>query len=327
VTEDDGTPGWDAIDAALDRLYPGVEPRHLGTMVRWRMGGPDPLDGISIYRRPDHWHLVSYGMSELYQKESTDPTRSGWGFEFTIRVARNDSDGEPIWAANLLQNVARYVFQSGNTFEAGHHIDLNGPINLDHPDTRIRAAAFITDPELDLIDTPNGRLEFLQLVGITPDEYEACKSWDTAKVLALIAARVPMLVTDLDRDSVLADPAAAALVVEGTARDGSNLGSLVVDVARWSAEPEPVVTFGAYAAPRVAAALDGRLPFGRGLAVDGPENQILLRPDEQGFVTTIDEETVEIGLTAATAAELGAALRAGPGRHPISTGLTVEVVD
>jgi hypothetical protein len=294
------------------------------------MGGPDPLDGISIYRRPDHWHLVTYGMSELYQKESTDPTRSGWGFEFTIRVAVGGADkngeGEPIWAANLLQNLGRYVFQSGNTFESGHHIDLNGPIS-GHPDTRIRAAAFITDPELDVIDTPNGRLEFLQLVGVTSDEYEACKSWDTAKVLALIAARVPMLVTDVDRDSVLADPAAHAQVVEGTARDGSKLGSLVVDVARWSTEPEPVVTFGAYAAPRIAAALDGRLPFGRGLAVDGHEGQLLLRPDEQGFVTSIDEKTVEIGLTAAAAAELGAALRAGPGRHPLSTGLTVEIVD
>jgi hypothetical protein len=326
VTDDESAPGWDAIDANLDRLYPGVEPRHLGTVMRWSTGGPDPLDGISIYLRPDHWHLISYGMSELYQKESADPARSGWGFEFTIRVARAaDDDSDPIWAVNLLQNLARYVFQSGNTFGAGHHIDLNGPINLDRPDTRIRAVAFITDPELDIIDTPNGRLEFLQLVGITTDEYEACKSWDTAKVLKLVAARVPTLVTDLDRGSVLSDPAAAARVAEGIARDGSNLGSLVVDVVRCTAGPEPVVTFGSYAAPRVAGALDGRLPFGRGLAIDGPDGQILFRPDDTGGIVAIDDETVEIGLTAAAAAELGAALRAGPGRHRLSTGLTVAV--
>ena len=39
-------PGWDAIDAALDRLYPGIEPKHYATLLKWSLGGPDPLDGI-----------------------------------------------------------------------------------------------------------------------------------------------------------------------------------------------------------------------------------------------------------------------------------------
>jgi suppressor of fused-like protein len=320
------TPGWDAIDAALDRLYPGMEPKHLGTIMRWSEGGPDPLDGISLYARPGHWHLVSYGMSELYQKESTVAEYSGWGFEFTIRVARTDEDTEPIWAVNLLQNLARYVNESGNVFGSGHHIDLNGPINLDRPDTRIRAAAFIADPELETIDTAHGQVAFLQLVGLTLDEYEACKSWDTAQVLALVAAKVPMLVTDLDRDSVLADPATAALVADGIARDGSKLGSLAVDVARWSVQPEPVVTFGAYAAPRVAAALDGRLPFGRGLAIDGPDGQILFKADDRDAITEVDARTIEIGLSPPTAADLGAALRSTPGHYRLPTGLTVEII-
>jgi suppressor of fused len=323
---EDGAVGWTAIDTALDQLYPGVEPKHYGTVMRWRLGGPDPLDGISIYRRPDHWHIVSYGMSELFEKESADLDHSGWGFEFTIRVARRGGDGEPMWALNLLQNLARYVFNSGNTFGSGHHIDLNGPINLDHPQTRIRAAAFITDPELTELDTPNGRVEFLQLVGITLDEYEACKRWDTAKVLALVADRVPMLVTDLDRDSVLDDPDLAALVEAGTRQDGSNMGSLAVDVADWSA-PDRVLTFGAYAAPRVADALDGRLPFGRGLAIDGPERQLLFRADTESSITAIAEHSVEFALSTVDAEALGTALRAGPGRRVLPNGVTVAIKD
>ena len=39
----DEAPGWSAIDAALQRVYPGVEPKHLGTIIGWRLGGPDPL--------------------------------------------------------------------------------------------------------------------------------------------------------------------------------------------------------------------------------------------------------------------------------------------
>src|SRR6187402_878939 len=73
--------GWDAIDARLAELYGDVEPMHWGTIVSWRLGGPDPLDGISAYDNPGpprHWHFVSYGLSDLFDKESEDPARSGW---------------------------------------------------------------------------------------------------------------------------------------------------------------------------------------------------------------------------------------------------------
>jgi hypothetical protein len=66
-------PGWDAIDAHLGQLYPGAEPRHYGTLHRFSLGGPDPLDGVSYYPRAEpvpHWHIVGYGMSELYAKET-----------------------------------------------------------------------------------------------------------------------------------------------------------------------------------------------------------------------------------------------------------------
>jgi hypothetical protein len=87
----DPVPGWDAINAALEPTYGEVEPLHWGTVKRWRNGGPDPLDGISAYRvdgPPPHWHFVSYGLSELYRKESEDPEVSGWGIELTFRLGR-----------------------------------------------------------------------------------------------------------------------------------------------------------------------------------------------------------------------------------------------
>jgi hypothetical protein len=33
-----------------------------------------------------HWHYVSFGFSDLGEKNSPDPQRSGWGFELTCRV-------------------------------------------------------------------------------------------------------------------------------------------------------------------------------------------------------------------------------------------------
>jgi len=47
--EDDGAPGWDAIDAALKVVYPTQAPQHYGPVLRSLLGGEDPLDGISAY--------------------------------------------------------------------------------------------------------------------------------------------------------------------------------------------------------------------------------------------------------------------------------------
>jgi hypothetical protein len=75
TSEPDDAPGWDAIDAALLPLYGDREPYHVGTVVPYAAGGPDPIHGISAYHNAEpgpHWHFVTYGFSELWAKELTD---------------------------------------------------------------------------------------------------------------------------------------------------------------------------------------------------------------------------------------------------------------
>src|SRR5688572_30625260 len=139
--------GWNAIDAHLEGLYGGVAPAHWGTLVGWSLGGPDPLDGVSAYDAagpPHHWHYVSYGLSELYAKESDDLDRSGWGLELTFRLARTTAgdSAPPIWVASFLQNLARYIFESGKVLWPGHHMSANGPIAAG-VETALRAAVFV----------------------------------------------------------------------------------------------------------------------------------------------------------------------------------------
>ncbi|MFD0365273.1 suppressor of fused domain protein [Nocardia sp. GCM10030253] len=203
-------PGWDAIDGALAQLYDGVEPAHWAPELYWSLGGPDPLDGISVYPRTDpvpHWHYLSYGMSELYEKEWDNPAESGWGFEFTFRLVRLPTDTEPpIWPADFMQNLARYVFQSGKWFEPGHTIKANGPIAADHADSTVHAVGFAVDPELGAIDTPNGRLRFLQIVGLTMPEYRAAHGGNLLTLLAELAPRLPLFVTDIEREPLIVEP-------------------------------------------------------------------------------------------------------------------------
>lgn len=63
--------GWDAITKECERVYPNqTDPKHYGTLISWKLGGNDPLDGISIYDGGTYWHFVTYGLSELYEKET-----------------------------------------------------------------------------------------------------------------------------------------------------------------------------------------------------------------------------------------------------------------
>ena len=338
---DDASPGWDAITAACRRAYPDQpDPLHYGTLIKYVLGGPDPIDGFDVYRAVDpvpHWHYVSYGFSDLYETDppepSTDdePTASGYGFELTFRLAdpaASDPAAEPpVWPINLIQNLARYVFRSGNTFAAGHHIDANGPIAAEE-ETDITALLFIADPDLGSIETPRGTVDFLQGVGITADELEAVTTWTSSGFTGVIAEKYPRGVTDLTRSSVLTDPEVRRRVVEGRQRDGSSQGTVYVsDVTVTERGSDTVVVLSTVAANALLTALPTRLPYGKSLVLAGGEGALLF---DSGAVSTWirDGGFVDIKLTDDALARLLGEVKPLPGtfRALGLDGLEFEVV-
>lgn len=327
----DDAPGWDAIDAACNRLYPDQpEPLHGGPVPGPALTGDGLVNGISSYRALDpvpHWHLVTYGFSELYAKESDDPAVSGWGFELTLRLPRA-GDEPPNWALNFLLNLGRYVRNSGNAFAAGHHMDLNGPIAAGS-DTAIRGILFVADPDLGTIDTPNGAVEFLLVVGVTKDELAACEDWVTAEVVDVIRATNPKLITDVDRVSVLADPAAAARVEAGIDRDGSQAHATFVSVVDWAVKKRPAsarVVIGARAVDGLVRKLRSRLAHGRPFTLVGRGKAVRLEPaDAPGWEA--EDETLAVRLPPAAVGALRQTLKPVRGEYtwPELPGVTVEV--
>lgn len=207
----DSSPGWEAIDKHLVARLGRAEPDfHFGTTQRFALGGQDPLDGISVYirRDPSHLHYVSYGLSNLYYDEDAAGGEfSGWGFELTFRLALESSkmptkaEAVPLWPMGLMQNLARYVFNSKKWFEHGHYIDAKGPIKAGSA-TDKTAILFLSDPELPTAETPHGSLDFLQIVGIDADELSGLQS-QTLSVESLIdkvTASQSLLITSLAKD-------------------------------------------------------------------------------------------------------------------------------
>ena len=103
---------------------------------------------------------------------------------------------------NLLQNIARYIFESGKWFEEYHFLPANGPIKAES-DTDITGFIFVLDPQMPPVNTAHGKVEFLQMFGITDNEIEAIKRKEI-KVEALAnkhRENNPNLITDLDREN------------------------------------------------------------------------------------------------------------------------------
>ena len=187
-------PGWRAIDEALARLYPEQEPMHWATKGGIHFG--DALQGVSAYEAAGHWHYVTYGLSELFAKESEFPEQSGFGCELTLRVARS-ADEAPLWPTTLLERLAQTVWD-GSDYAVGDRVDVGGPITGED-DTAIDVLAVAVDPELGEIDTPHGRLTFKQLVGITDAEWEDMQRTSTEHVLRRLRVDNPLLLTDVNR--------------------------------------------------------------------------------------------------------------------------------
>lgn len=333
MNDDNGTPGWDAISQALCAAHPGQVPRHFGTALPWTLGGKDPLDGVSVYwsgqGRP-HWHYVSYGLSELFDKESDDADVSGFGFELTFRLAAaegsTEADSPPTWPMSLLQNLARYVFQTGNVLEAGHHLDANGPIAAGHT-TALRHLAFVEDPQLPARDTPNGRLQFLQAVGLTDGEQGAILAWSTGGVLKALEPTMSLWITDLDRACALSDADVAARIAAGTQAHGAATGLLLVEMLEWQDAGDPGATtlvLGAGQVERLRELLEVRLGAGLPLEIVGPQKRWMFEPGERDRVHGDDLQRICV-LSPGTCGRLQQALRPVAGVARISDMLSIDI--
>lgn len=174
-------PGWDAIDKLCDKVYPNQKnPKHYATMIKWIFGGNDPLDGISVYDGGDYWHFITYGLSELYEKESEDKEWSGYGMEFTLKLKKDhyeNEEDEIRCICGILQSIARITFTQGELFNAYEYLYTGQTTGIDSNGTS-NITGFITIPDDKFveIDTPNGRVRFVEFIGVTNNELLALKS-------------------------------------------------------------------------------------------------------------------------------------------------------
>ncbi|XP_053670207.1 suppressor of fused homolog [Anopheles nili] len=269
------------------KIYPDqTNPLQVTTVLKYWLGGQDPLDYISMYYNPGdpeqnippHWHYVSFGLSDLHgdgrvhladTSGGLEP-RSGMGFELTFRLVKSPeapaNERPPTWPANLLQSLAKYVFQSGNRLCSGDNIpwrrSLDSSKNPASPSTAIQHMLIADDPQLPRTETPFGWVDFLQIVGVTGEELEQASRWNGKGVLNLLrkdpATGGPWLLTDMSRSGSVFEqfPETLRQLELDLEKEGSDLagvnadftfkelakGALAAEVKREVLDPEEDLT-------------------------------------------------------------------------------------
>ena len=175
------TSGWDAITEACEKIYPTQKnPKHYGTLINWKFGGNDPLEGISIYDGGDYWHFVTYGLSELYDKESNNSEVSGYGMEFTFKLKKDNYENEEAeikGICGILQSIARITFTNGEIFKSYEYLYTGQTQGIDtKSQSNITGFITIPDNEMKSIDTPNGKVDFVEFIGVTDKELLAVRN-------------------------------------------------------------------------------------------------------------------------------------------------------
>ena len=197
--------GWEAITKEFERIYPNqTNPKHYGTLIKWALGGKDPLDGISIYDGGDYWHFVTYGMTELYEKEGDNNEISGFGYEMTFKLKKDnylDEEGELKCICGILQAIARITFNNSELFQPYEFLYTGQITGIDaYQKSNITGFICVPDTSVNTIKTPNGKVEFLEFIGMTDAELKTLSSLQSVKD---IYAKLGSDVTDYNRKSLV----------------------------------------------------------------------------------------------------------------------------
>lgn len=204
--DEEYSPGWQAIDDAFAKLYPGQTPAHFGTVLTSRamLGGNEYLDGFSVYTSPKGYkHLVTYGMTVLYgDEEAFGGEWNGWGYEMTMKLKEDDTES-CMWAIDMMSNLARYTYQTERFFVPNQTIRGNGTPLHAGSDSLITALLLVNDTEAETQMSVYGKTEFIQLVGLTQQEINAVDA-DRSRNIPKLIERMKAdgnadLVTDMRR--------------------------------------------------------------------------------------------------------------------------------
>ncbi|MCL2032787.1 MAG: suppressor of fused domain protein [Methanomassiliicoccaceae archaeon] len=179
--KENGRPsGTAAIDKTFGSMYPDQRSLFIHSPIPHIFAGGGPLDCVGVHDAGDFWHFVTYGFSNTYDVvgEGSEKTEwSGLGFELTLKLKKQPfiaspeaADSEIRTIVGIFDVLANYVRSSKYVFRP-YEIFYNEQREGFDARQVSKLTGFATLPDIaGTIETPNGKVEFICLVGMTDKE-------------------------------------------------------------------------------------------------------------------------------------------------------------
>eukprot|EP00058_Branchiostoma_floridae_P006074 XP_002591562.1 suppressor of fused protein-like protein [Branchiostoma floridae] len=195
------------------------------------LGGPDPLDYISMYSNPGdpnrgipaHWHYVSFGLSDLYGdgRVHDELTKMESGPPHLSPVPGTEAvphhhphpgvPGMPMPPQMMPMTTPvglQAIYQACRRLYADQPNPLQVTAVVKYcSESRIQHMLMAEDPLLQSIMSPMGTINFIQIIGVTAEELQAAQRWNGPGILELLrnvpVAGGPWLLTDMRRGETI----------------------------------------------------------------------------------------------------------------------------
>ena len=124
--------------------------------------------------------------------------------ELTIKLKKDDITKEEVelkGVCGILQTIARITFTKGEIFRPFEYLYTGQKEGMDVKQ-KSKITGFITVPETKIqgIDTPNGHVDFVELVGATDSELQAIMHKETT--VKELYEKLGTDITDYGRESI-----------------------------------------------------------------------------------------------------------------------------
>ena len=145
----------------------------------------------------EHYEKNKKAMEELvkYADQALDDSAY-------VDLEFEDEEAEIKGLCGILQSIARLTFNSGEIFDVFEYLYTGQTTGMD-TQAKSNITGFITIPDTDVksVQTPNGKVDFVQFIGVTDNELIKLKDKEIA--VAELYEKLGSDLTDYSRESVL----------------------------------------------------------------------------------------------------------------------------
>lgn len=128
-----------------------------------------------------------------------------WGCDDTFKLKKGtyeDLEQEMRCVCGNLQNLAKLTFEKGELFLPNEYVYTGQKEGIDRcQKSKLTGFVTVSDPSVNTLDTPNGKVEFVEFVGATDSELSAII--DGKIRVKELYERLGSDVTDYGRESIV----------------------------------------------------------------------------------------------------------------------------